>query len=183
MVLEAGDGTSLVVQWLRLHALNQCRGLGFHPWSGNQIPHAVTERSCMLQQRSKILSATVMSRHSQINVVGEEKTLVIQRQEDWRTVTFGNVKKQELYLVKTVGQPWRFLGHLSVFSQLPTVKCVGFPDSSVGKESACNTGDPGLIPGLGRPPGEGIGYPLQYSWASLVAQLVKKPCAMRKTWV
>ena len=54
---------------------------------------------------------------------------------------------------------------------------VGFPDSSVGKESACNAGDPGLIPGLGRSAGEGIGYPLQYSWASLVAQLVKNPPA------
>ena len=50
---------------------------------------------------------------------------------------------------------------------------VHFPDSSVGKESALNAGDPGLIPGSGRPPGEGIDYPLQYSWASLVAQLVK----------
>ena len=40
---------------------------------------------------------------------------------------------------------------------------VGFPDSSVGKESACNAGHPGSIPGLGRSPGEGIGYPLQYS--------------------
>ena len=49
----------------------------------------------------------------------------------------------------------------------------GFPDSSVGKESACNTGNPGSIPGLGRSAGEGIGYPLQYSWASLVAHLVK----------
>ena len=56
-------------------------------------------------------------------------------------------------------------------------------DSSVGKESACNTGDPGLIPGMGRFAGEGIGYPLQYSWASLVAQLVKNPPAMRETWV
>jgi len=44
--------------------------------------------------------------------------------------------------------------------------------SSVGKESACNAGDPGSIPGSGRSAGEGIGYPLQYSWASLVAQLV-----------
>ena len=42
---------------------------------------------------------------------------------------------------------------------------MGFPHSSVGKESACNTGDPGSIPGSGRSPGEGIGYPLQYSWA------------------
>ena len=48
-----------------------------------------------------------------------------------------------------------------------------FPDSSVGKESTCNAGDPGLIPWLERSSGEGIGYPLQYSWASLVAQLVK----------
>jgi len=45
----------------------------------------------------------------------------------------------------------------------------GFSDSSVGKESTCSAGDPGSIPGLGRSPGEGIGYLLQYSWASLVA--------------
>ena len=56
----------------------------------------------------------------------------------------------------------------------------GFPDSSVGKESACNAGDPGSIPGLGRSAGEWIGYPLQYSWASLVAQLVKNPPAMQE---
>ena len=48
------------------------------------------------------------------------------------------------------------------------------PDSSVGKEYACNAGDPGSIPGLGRSTREGIGYPLQYSWGSLVSQLVKK---------
>ena len=50
---------------------------------------------------------------------------------------------------------------------------MGFPHSSAGKESACNAGDPSLIPGSGRSAGEGIGYPLQYSWTSLVAQLVK----------
>ena len=60
---------------------------------------------------------------------------------------------------------------------------LGFPDSSVGKESACNAGDPSLIPGSGRPPRGGIGYPLQYSLASLVAQLVKNPPAMRDTWI
>ena len=54
----------------------------------------------------------------------------------------------------------------------------GFPDSSVSKESACNAGDPGLIPGSGRSTGEGIGYPLQYSWASLVAQVVKNSSTM-----
>ena len=52
-----------------------------------------------------------------------------------------------------------------------------------GKESACNTGDPGSIPGLGRSTGEGIDYPLQYSWVSIVAQLVKNPPAMWETWV
>ena len=59
----------------------------------------------------------------------------------------------------------------------------GFPESSVGEESMCNAGDPGLIPGLGRSPGEEIGYLLQYSWASLLAQLVKNPPAMRETQV
>ena len=49
----------------------------------------------------------------------------------------------------------------------------GFPDSSAGKESTCNIGYPGSIPGSGRSLREGIGYPLQYSWASLVAQTVK----------
>ena len=57
------------------------------------------------------------------------------------------------------------------------------PDSSVGKESACNVGDPGLSPGSGRSAVKGIVYPLQYSWASLVAQLVKNPPAMQETWV
>ena len=56
-----------------------------------------------------------------------------------------------------------------------------FSHSSIGKGSASNAGDPGLIPGLGRSTGEGIGYPLQYSWASLVAQLVKNPPAMQET--
>ena len=56
-------------------------------------------------------------------------------------------------------------------------------DSSVGKESACSAGDPSLIPGLGRSAGEGIGYPLQYSWASLLVQLVKNSPAMWEAWV
>ena len=58
----------------------------------------------------------------------------------------------------------------------------GFPDSSVGKESTCSAGDPSSIPVSGRATGEGIGYPLQYSWASLVAQL-KESTSMQKTWV
>jgi len=57
----------------------------------------------------------------------------------------------------------------------------GFPGNSVGKESTCNAGDPSSIPGLKRPAGEGLGYPLQYSWASLVAQLVKNLPTMQET--
>ena len=64
-----------------------------------------------------------------------------------------------------------------------TLEMTGFPDSSVGKESACNAGDPGSIPGSESSPGEGIGYPLQYSWASLVTQTVKNLPAMQETWV
>ena len=60
---------------------------------------------------------------------------------------------------------------------------LGLSRSSAGKESACNAGDPDLIPGSGRSPKEGIGCPLQYSWASLLAQLVKNPPAMPETWV
>ena len=56
---------------------------------------------------------------------------------------------------------------------------VGFPHSSVGKESTCNAGDHGSIPGLGRCPGEGIGCPHQYSWVSLVVWLLKNPPAMQ----
>ena len=63
--------------------------------------------------------------------------------------------------------------------------CLNFyiSDSSVCKESVGNAGDTALISGLGRSAGEGIGYSLQYSWASLVTQLVKDPLAMRETWV
>ena len=59
---------------------------------------------------------------------------------------------------------------------------MGFPHSSVSKESTCNAGDPSLISGLGRSAGEGIGYPLQYSRASLVAQLVNNPPAVQEAW-
>ena len=64
---------------------------------------------------------------------------------------------------------------------------VGFPNSSVGKEPTWNAGDSSSIPELGRSAGEGIGYPLQYSWASHVVQLVKNHIvvlpAMQETWV
>ena len=60
---------------------------------------------------------------------------------------------------------------------------LGFPFSSACKESACNAGDPGLAPRLERSPGDGIGYLLQYSWASLVAQMVNNLPAMQVTSV
>ena len=60
---------------------------------------------------------------------------------------------------------------------------LGFPGSSAGKEPAYNAGDPSFTPGSGSSPGKGTGYPLQYSWASLLAQLVKNPPAMQGTWV
>ena len=64
-----------------------------------------------------------------------------------------------------------------------TKKGRGFPGSSASKESACNARDPGLISGLERYPGEEIGYPLQYSWASLLAQMVQNLPAVWETWV
>ena len=60
---------------------------------------------------------------------------------------------------------------------------MGFPGSSAGKEFPCSARDPSSIPGSGRSPAEGIGPLLQYSWASLVAQLVKNLPKMRETWV
>jgi len=60
---------------------------------------------------------------------------------------------------------------------------MGFLHSLVGKEPTCNAGDPSLIPGSGRSAGEGIGFPLQYSWVSLVAELVKNPPTTWETWV
>ena len=74
--------------------------------------------------------------------------------------------------------------HMSNLSNCVSLLYIrGFPGSSAVKESTCNAGDPNSIPGSGRSPGEGIGYPLQYSWASLVAQLVKNLPTMQLTWV
>ena len=76
----------------------------------------------------------------------------------------------KVHIVKAMFFP---CGHVWVYQ--------GFPDCSVGKESTCNAGDPSLILGSERSSGEGIGNPLQYSWASLVAQLVKNLPAMQET--
>ena len=65
----------------------------------------------------------------------------------------------------------------------PLYLVAGFPGSSAGKDSACNSGDPSSISGSGRSPAGGIGYPLRYSWASLVAQMIKNLPAMQETWL
>ena len=70
-----------------------------------------------------------------------------------------------------------------MFSVTSALQADSLPGNSAGKESACNAGDSNSIPGLGRSAGEGIGYPLQYSWDSLVAQMVKNPPAMQETQV
>ena len=76
----------------------------------------------------------------------------------------------------------RLLRTLAFFYSL-TYPFRGFPSSSAGKESTHNAGNPGSIPGSGRSPREGIGYPPQESWGSLVAQLVKNPPSVQETWV
>ena len=79
-------------------------------------------------------------------------------------------------------KPDYFTGRLDqIFNEELIPTC--FPHSSVGKESSCNAEDPSSISGLGWSAGEGIEYPLQYPWASLVAQLGKNPIAMQETWV
>ena len=97
----------------------------------------------------------------------------------------GKVPSWCLYLIRLISNSIssyyfveKWVSKLSIINILN-----GFPHSSVGKESACNAGDPSSIPGWGRSTGEGIGYLLQYSWASLAAHLVKNLRAMQETWV
>ena len=96
-----------------------------------------------------------------------------------------NFKKHQISLQNVLNKVVKFI---NCIKSQPLSICHflwdDFPDSSVGKESACNAGDPSSIrERLGRSAGEGIGYPLQYSWSSLVAQLVKNPPATWETWV
>ena len=74
------------------------------------------------------------------------------------------------------------LSWASLPSSQPPPPPPGIPDTSVGKESTCNSEDPGSSPGSGRYAREGIGHSLQYSGASLVAQLIKNLPAMRETF-
>ena len=76
-------------------------------------------------------------------------------------------------LTEPLGKPYIYVCvcvcvcYMCVCMRVFVCVCMRFPDSSVGKESACNAGDPGLIPGSGISAGEGIGYPFQYSWLPL----------------
>ena len=91
-----------------------------------------------------------------------------------------------------VKNPWlHCLSHIATFTKRVYIRLknkttiyLGFSGGSDGKKKiTCNAGDPDLIPGLGRFPGEEIGYPLQHLWASLAAQTVKNPPAVWETWV
>ena len=93
---------------------------------------------------------------------------------DW-PLSLGNMHLKFLHV-------FSWLDRLIFFSHW-IVSIVGFLGSSAGKEYTCNVGETGSNPGSESSPGEGIGYPLLYSWASLVAQMVKNPPAMQETWV
>ena len=105
----------------------------------------------------------------------EGKSLYIWPQEDQRT------SSEDWPLSSVViKHPPHY--HMHIFLLKSKLFAWGFPFSSAGKESACNSADTGSIPGLGRSSGDGIGYPLQYAPASLVAQLVNNPPTKRETW-
>ena len=88
--------------------------------------------------------------------------------------TFNDLRGKVLYLIIA----------LTESKNMWYIRClVGLLGCSAGKESTCNAGDLGSIPGSGSSPGEGMGYPLQYSWASLLAQLVNNLPAMQETWI
>ena len=97
--------------------------------------------------------------------------------------TAHNYFKNSIQTFLFIWSSWKITRSKWQFPWLHMTTYQGFPDSSVGKEFAWNSGDSSLIPGSGRSPGEEIVYPLQHSWASLVAQLVKNLAAMQETWV
>ena len=100
----------------------------------------------------------------------------------YRWVIFHCIYAPHLLYPLICGWIFRLL-HILAIVNSAAMNIGGFPDSFVGKESACSAGDPSSISRSGRSTGEGIGYPLQYSWASLVAQLIKNSLASRETWL
>ena len=92
----------------------------------------------------------------------------------------GSQKKQENPGIDLFSWAPKSLQMVTAAIKLKDTCSLGFPNSAISKES--NAEDPASIPGSGRSTGEGIGYPFQYSWASLVVQLVNNPPAMQETW-
>ena len=100
-------------------------------------------------------------------------------------------KKKQYTIARTQSKKWNISCRINkqrISSVIATLQCELAGGASqiaqlVKKKTTCNAGNPSSIPGSGRSTGEGIGYPLQYSWASLVAQLVKNPPAMQENWV
>ena len=99
----------------------------------------------------------------------------------WKTIPCSLIGRIDIVKMSILTKEIYRFNSISVKIHIIFFMC--FIDSSVDKESTCNAGDYGLIPGSGRSPGEGTGYPLQYSWASLVAQLEKNAPAMQETSV
>ena len=102
---------------------------------------------------------------------------------EWVAISFSrwSSRPRDQTLVSCLLNCWQILYWLSHWDAVENQRTKR--GSSAGKESACNAGDPDSIPDSGRSPGEGLDYPLQYSWVSLVAQMLKNLPEMRKTWV
>ena len=99
----------------------------------------------------------------------------------WKTIPCSLIGRIDIVKMSILTKEIYRFNSISIKIHIIFFMC--FLDSSVDKESTCNAGDHGLIPGSGRSPGEGTGYPLQYSWASLVVQLEKNAPVIQETWV
>ena len=129
------------------------------------------ETSSVLGNNCFVIPVTTTTKHRKtLYQMGVESQK--QRTNQWLPVGSGGV-----------GEGGCWAGGIRGTMIMHKVSYMGFPCGSAGKESASNAGDPGLNPESGRSPREGIGYPLQYSWAALVVQLVKNPPEMWETWV
>ena len=128
---------------------------------------------------SLLFTALILIHKQKISIRWEREGCLT---ESFQSMILGGRRK--LFFTDPYYQPRSSKPNQTILSQIKICfGSLGFPVSSAGKESICNAGDPGSIPGLGRCPEQGIGHLFQYSWASLVAQLVKNLPAMQKTWL